>query len=168
MLPLSTVESQAFRKLINGICPTQIPDRKSFTEYLDHQYDLGMDKVKATLVAAGSVSTTADLWTCHNCSYMGMTVHWIEPSTCKRRKAAITCCRVTGRHTYDVVASKIECAHVSYNIAGKVTATVTDNGSNPKLLQHFKHYQIQWRPHHLKQKIRKKWKLLLLKMWMNC
>ena len=39
MRPLSTVDSPAFRKLLGSICPTQLPDRKSFTVYLDTVYD---------------------------------------------------------------------------------------------------------------------------------
>ena len=38
--------------------------------------------------------------------------------------------RVTGRHTYDVSASKTEQIHASYSLVGKVCATITDNGSN--------------------------------------
>ena len=130
MLPLSTVESHAFRKLLNSLCSTQIPDRKSFTDHLDHQYDLVVQKVKSSLASVEHVSTTADVWTGHNRSYLGMTVHWIDPATLERRKAAISCCRVTGRHTYDVLASKIESVHTNYGLLGKITATVTDNGSN--------------------------------------
>ena len=59
-----------------------------------------------------------------------MTVHWINPITLKRRKAAIACIRVTGHHTYDALAEKIEHVHASYGLTRKVTATVTDNGSN--------------------------------------
>ena len=130
MLPLSTVESHAFRKLLNSLCSTQIPDRKSFTDHLDHQYDLVVEKVKSSLASVEHVSTTADVWTGHNRSYLGMTVHWIDPATLERRKAAISCCRVTGHHTYDVLASKIESVHANYGLLGKITATVTDNGSN--------------------------------------
>ena len=36
--------------------------------------------------------------------------------------------RITGRHTYDVIASRIE--HASYGLNGKVIGTITDNGSN--------------------------------------
>ena len=35
MQPLSPVESPAFRKLMNSICTTQLPDRKSFTQHFD-------------------------------------------------------------------------------------------------------------------------------------
>ena len=46
MQPFSTVESPAFRRLINNICATQIPDRKSFTLHLDGVYDSMLSKIK--------------------------------------------------------------------------------------------------------------------------
>ena len=58
-----------------------------------------------------------------------MTAHWIDPQTLNWHKAAIACTRITGRHTYDVLASKIEQVHASYSLAGKVCTTITDNGS---------------------------------------
>ena len=57
-------------------------------------------------------------------------LHWIDPVSLKRCKAAICCTRIVGRHTYDVLAAKIEHIHSVYSLNGKVTATVTDNGSN--------------------------------------
>ena len=60
----------------------------------------------------------------------GMTVHWINPHTLKRCKAAIACARMMGRHTYDVLACKIEQIYASFGLTGKVSATITDNGSN--------------------------------------
>ena len=53
-----------------------------------------------------------------------------EPSTLQCHKAAITCTRITGHHTYDVFAAKIENVHENFGLSGKVSATVTDNGSN--------------------------------------
>ena len=46
MQPLFTVESPAFRRLINNICATKIPDRKSFTLHLDGVYDSMLSKIK--------------------------------------------------------------------------------------------------------------------------
>ena len=57
-------------------------------------------------------------------------MHWIDPSTLKHCKAAIACARITGRHTYNVLAAKIESFHQSFGHFGKVSATVTDNRSN--------------------------------------
>ena len=60
----------------------------------------------------------------------GMIVHWYDHSTLQRCKAAICCTRLVGHHTYDALASKIESIHRSYSLNGKITVTVTDNGSN--------------------------------------
>lgn len=38
--------------------------------------------------------------------------------------------RITGCHTYDVIASRIERIHASYGLNGKVVGTITDDGSN--------------------------------------
>jgi len=130
MQPLTTVESPAFRKLIGSVCSYQLPDRKSFTQHLDKLYDSMVKKVKEALEVIDGVSTTADVWTAHHRSYLGMTVHWIDKDTLKRCKAAIACVRITGRHTYDVIASRIEQIHANYGLNGKVVATITDNGSN--------------------------------------
>uniref|UniRef100_I3J981 HAT C-terminal dimerisation domain-containing protein n=2 Tax=Oreochromis niloticus TaxID=8128 RepID=I3J981_ORENI len=73
---------------------------------------------------------TDDIWTSHNKSFLGMTAHWIDPSTFVRGHAALACKRVRGRHTYDVTGNEIEQVHLAYGLNSKVTATVTDNGSN--------------------------------------
>ena len=62
MLPLSTVESPAFRKLIGGLCCTQVPDRKSFTLYMDRLYNEMIQRVKEALERVEYVSTTVDAW----------------------------------------------------------------------------------------------------------
>ena len=54
----------------------------------------------------------------------------INPFSLNCCKAAICCARIVGRHTYDVLAVKIKHVHRVYGLSGKVTATVTDNGSN--------------------------------------
>jgi len=87
-------------------------------------------KVKEALDRVDHISTTADVWTAHHKSYLGITAHWIDQKSLSRRKAAIACVRLTGRHTYDVLAANIEEIHRKYGFSGKVTATVTDNGSN--------------------------------------
>ena len=46
MEPLTTVESPAFRKLIASFCPYPLPNRKSFTQYLDKLYDIMVKNVK--------------------------------------------------------------------------------------------------------------------------
>ena len=77
MLPLSTVESEVFRRLIAGVSSAQlqVPDRKSLKLHLDKVFEAMEQKVKATLEVVDAVSTTADVWTGHNRSYLSRTVH---------------------------------------------------------------------------------------------
>ncbi|MGH0163711.1 UNVERIFIED_CONTAM: hypothetical protein FKN15_048799 [Acipenser sinensis] len=130
MLPLSTVDCPAFRKLISEISYATVPDRKTFTHYLDKAYDVMEGELKKSFENVAYVSTTADIWTANNKSFLGMTAHWIDPATLQRKRVALTCSRFKGRHTYDAVAAEIEQCHAAYALNAKVTATVTDNGSN--------------------------------------
>ena len=130
MLPLSTTDSPAFRKLIGGVYSTQVPGRKALTLHLDKVF-VGMEpKLKGILETVDFVCTTADVWKACNRGFFGMTIHWIDPTTLQRRKAAIACTRLIGHNTYDVLAGKIDSIHRQFEICGKVTATITDNGSN--------------------------------------
>lgn len=132
MLPISTVDSESFRRIVEKI-PTKsgvkLPQRKSFAEYLEREYAIMDANLKAALGDVDFVSTTADIWNVNNRSFMGVTVHWID-STLQRNKAALACKRIRGRHTYDVIGAEIEEIHSLYGLHGKVVATVTDNASN--------------------------------------
>ena len=83
MLPLSTVESPAFRRLIRGLCCTQVPDGKSFTLYLDRLYDQMVQRVKETLEKVEYVSTAVDIWIAHNITVKTKVCNtyqnWYEP-----------------------------------------------------------------------------------------
>ena len=142
MLPLHTVDSPSFRAIINKI-PTinaaELPHRTYFSSYLEKEYAEMERNLKAALNEIDFVSTTADIWTANNRSYMVVTLHWISRSTLERNKAALACRRIRGRHTYDVIGAEIENIHSSYGILNKVVATVTDNGSN--FVKAFKVYQ---------------------------
>uniref|UniRef100_A0A8C2Q316 HAT C-terminal dimerisation domain-containing protein n=1 Tax=Cyprinus carpio TaxID=7962 RepID=A0A8C2Q316_CYPCA len=130
MLPLSTIESPRFRKILDKIPATRKPtsDRKTFSHYMDKCYSDMESKLKRTFESLDHVCTTADIWSANNKSYLGM--DWIDGISFKREKAALACKRVRGRHTYDVIASEIEQVHSSFGLSHKVTACVTDNGSN--------------------------------------
>ncbi|XP_070411497.1 uncharacterized protein [Nothobranchius furzeri] len=133
MQPVSTVESPAFRQLISMIpCPsgTLQMRRKTFSDYLDKEYLKMETELKTALDEIDHISTTADIWTVHNKSYLGITSHWINTTTFKRQKAALACKRIKGRHTYDIIAAENDHIHSLFGLSTKVTATVTDNGSN--------------------------------------
>ena len=60
-----------------------------------------------------------------------MTAHWIDPNTLQHCNAALSCSRLTGHNTYDVLAERRESIHRPFDLSGKVT----DNGSN--FFRHF-------------------------------
>nr|XP_055038578.1 uncharacterized protein LOC129426347 [Misgurnus anguillicaudatus] len=76
------------------------------------------------------VATTADCWSAKQRSYLGVTCHWIDSRSFERYSAALACRRITGSHTFDVIAAALEEIHVEYKIRGKITRTTTDSGSN--------------------------------------
>ena len=132
ILPLTTVESPAFKKLIDELSPhpVQLPDRKTICSHLEQVYKSMMKKIKENLEEVEKVSTTADVWTTHHRSYLGITIHWIDEKSLKRQKGTIACIHIVGRHTYDILAAKIEELHRSFGLQGKISATITDNGPN--------------------------------------
>lgn len=129
--PFSLVENASFRKLIQGISGGKTPMcRKTLMHWTEKSFQSMKKSLVEELQGIETVCTTADIWTSHHRSYLGMTCHWIEQETLERKSAALACTRVRGRHTYDVLAEKISEIHAEFNIQGKVCSTITDNGSN--------------------------------------
>ncbi len=100
------------------------------TGQVENQYHKMLEDIHHVLSRASAVCTTADLWTSHNRSFFGTTVHWVEISTLKRKSAALACSRFRGRHTFDMIATTLEEIHSKFHLSEKVLGTVTDNGSN--------------------------------------
>ncbi|XP_074030428.1 uncharacterized protein [Leptinotarsa decemlineata] len=59
-----------------------------------------------------------------------MTVHWLDAITRARMHAVLTCIRLKGHHTYDILAQVMIDIHYEFHIDKKITRTTTDNGSN--------------------------------------
>uniref|UniRef100_A0A8C9Y7A9 HAT C-terminal dimerisation domain-containing protein n=1 Tax=Sander lucioperca TaxID=283035 RepID=A0A8C9Y7A9_SANLU len=128
LVPLSTVESPAFRKLVSKIPVNTSNVKVSKPCRLFNAYDLMEKELKKVIEAQQYVSTTADMWSANNKSFMGVTVHWIDADTLKRKKAAIAC-----RRFREEIFSQYG---LTYD---KVTACVTDNRSN--FVKAFKEHQ---------------------------
>lgn len=129
--PFSLVENASFREMIAGISGGRTHMcRKTLMQRIERGFQNMKEAITETLQDVQTVCTTADIWTAHHRSFMGITCHWIEPETLDRKSAALACERIRGRHTYDVIAAKVSQIHAEFQIQGKVSATVTDNGSN--------------------------------------
>lgn len=130
-LPFSVVESSSFKNLISTLAPSRtVMSRRTLVRKLEEEYSNCSQNLKNNLSRVTTVATTADIWSCRKRSYLGMTVHYIDPTSLERKMGVLACRRLKGRHTYDVVAKEIEMIHVEYGIENKVCSTTTDNASN--------------------------------------
>ena len=87
------------------------------------------------------VATTADCWANHHKSYIGATIHWLDPTTRERKMAVLTVARLKGSHTYDVIAKAISDIHGRFHLHEKVRRTTTDNASN--FVKAFSHFGLE-------------------------
>ena len=126
----SIVRNEAFRDLIETLQPgRKVPCYKTLMSLISERYTQMRDDIKNHFSGMKDVCTTADAWSDGNKSFLGVTAHTLD-KTGKRHSFAIACRRLTGRHTFDVLAEALEAVHVEFNIQFKVLGTVTDNGSN--------------------------------------
>ena len=140
MKPLRTVESDSFKRLVTGLCPTAtVMTRTTLAQLVSFKYDEMISSLSKKLDAVDVVCTTTDLWSSQNRSFLGITVHWLETVSLERMSAALACKRFKGGHTYDKIAAAIHEVHVKFNIDHKVSRTCTDNGSN--MVKAFKEFE---------------------------
>lgn len=76
------------------------------------------------------VATTADSWTAHNRSFLGMTVHWVDSTSLKREKAVLGIKEITVKQSGAYLAKAMIGLHLEFGLSSKVISTTTDNGSN--------------------------------------
>jgi hypothetical protein len=130
-MPLNSVEKPGFQQLVTRLAPNlKLHGRTFFTELLKTKYIHRRQMLCSELAKATDASTTVDAWTSRRKSYLGETVHWFDKDTLKRRNACLAIKRITGSHTYDVLARVIEDIHMDFDITSKLRAATTDNGSN--------------------------------------
>jgi len=65
-------------------------------------------------------ATTADCWSAHNRSFLGMTAHWIDPCDLSRKEAMLCCREIDVSHTHDVLGAIVDNVHREFYIIQKV------------------------------------------------
>ena len=131
LLPFRMVELPAFRKFVEVLQPgVHVISRPTVKRKLALEAESIKMKIKKAVSSIEYVATTTDCWTARRRSFIGLTAHWIDPTTLKRHSAALACKRLKGSHTFDVLASAIDEIHASFGIRDKVIKPTTDNGSN--------------------------------------
>ncbi|KAI2644400.1 Zinc finger BED domain-containing protein 4 [Labeo rohita] len=129
--PFSIVELPSFRKIVETLQPQcTVMTRKTLCLKVQDTFENMKSALIQKLNHADYVATTADCWSARQRSYLGVTCHWIDSTSLERCSAALACRRMTGSHTFDVIAAALEEIHEEYKIRGKITRTTTDSGSN--------------------------------------
>jgi tRNA G10 N-methylase Trm11 len=130
--PLCTVQSLAFRELIKGLSPsTEVMCSKTLAKKIESRIPVMILNIKKELKEIKHVCTTADIWTCRQRSYLGVTCHWIDPKEMIRHSVVLGIRRFKGAHTYDRIATLLVEMHSDYDLeSAKITHIITDNGSN--------------------------------------
>lgn len=130
MLPVSFVEGEGFRELMNFLEPEyRVPCRKTITSRLEKLRDENVSILQEKLANAHKVSITPDSWTALTTeSYVTITCHymldWEMQSAVLQTKA------MPERHTAENFANVLSNARDHWGLTGKVTACVHDNASN--------------------------------------
>lgn len=146
MRPIITCEKPAFRQLImglTGISDTSfLPDSKVISKELKLRYMSYVTMLAKCISVQSFICTTADIWSCNNKSYLGMTCHFINERDFSRHSYVLGCKRIKGSHTYLNIAEVINKITKIFNINNsKISHCVTDNASN--FCKAFRTFSIQ-------------------------
>ena len=131
-LPLSLVEAEPFQQLVSilssGTCKSI--RRKSLIAKIDKQFEAVMINIKKALSSKDCVCTTANIRSQRKRSFLGMTAHVLIQKHCEE-SFAICLRKVSGTHSFDSIAEKIQEVHDKIGLDyKKITRAITDNASN--------------------------------------
>jgi hypothetical protein len=98
MTPLAAADHPATKRMFYLVKPEFQPtSRRTVGRDIDKLMERGRTQVVNLLFHQKWVATTADSWTAHSRAFLGMTVHWIDRDTLKRRHATLACKEVKVR-----------------------------------------------------------------------
>uniref|UniRef100_A0A8C4RA82 BED-type domain-containing protein n=1 Tax=Eptatretus burgeri TaxID=7764 RepID=A0A8C4RA82_EPTBU len=88
ILQRHVVESEEFVDLVRTLNPTKVSlSRHTLGRRIDDKQRAVEEALINTFDWLTYLATTADCWTAHNRSFLGMTAHWIDPTTRARKHA---------------------------------------------------------------------------------
>ncbi|KYN00540.1 hypothetical protein ALC62_08684 [Cyphomyrmex costatus] len=145
MIPLKVVEDPFFKEFLDlfniSTFGLRITSRRLLTREFDNLYDKINSTIREKIEKIDFVCTTADIWSTKKRSFLGVTAHWINDSL-ERESVTLACRRFYSPHTYIRIAELINEINHNFNIdCKKITATITDNGSN--FLKAFREYGVK-------------------------
>jgi len=131
-LPLSIVDSKAFRRLMNTVAPLyKVPSRRTITRLIDAKYEILKTNFKNDLKLGSSYTLTCDIWTdISNQSYLGVTIHYLRHELILTN-ATIGVFPLTQNHTANYIREKLVSIIKSFGIdVVNITALVSDSAAN--------------------------------------
>uniref|UniRef100_A0A6P7H2S3 Zinc finger BED domain-containing protein 1-like n=1 Tax=Diabrotica virgifera virgifera TaxID=50390 RepID=A0A6P7H2S3_DIAVI len=132
--PLSIVENEGFRDYTEQLQPLyKLPSRKTLTNILVPEVCREIsENIKSMLNQTDSVGITTDIWSSDsNTSFISVTCHFIS-DTSELQNVVLDTKEIPGSHTAELIAAYVQEVIDDWNISDKITAIITDNGSNIK------------------------------------
>jgi len=135
MRPLATCQKPSFRRLIMGLAGIRdsalLPNTKVIRKELHLRYNSYVTMLTDLISKQTYICTTADISSCNNKSYLGMTCHFLDENTFIRHSYILGCRRIKGSHKYINIAQVFSTITQTFQINNsKISHTVTDNGTN--------------------------------------
>lgn len=131
IVPNHLTDSVALREFCDFMNSNfRVPSRRTLTRDITRLGQETKVRLESLLDSISFVATTADSWSAHNRSFLGMTIHWIDSVTLKREKAVLGIKEICVRQTADYLAKALLDLHQEFGLTGKVVSTTTDNGAN--------------------------------------
>jgi hypothetical protein len=131
IVPNHLTDSAAVRAFLGYLNPNfKVPSRRTLSRDIKKLGEETKVRMESLLDSVSYVATTADSWSSHNRSFLGMTVHWINSVSLKREKAVLGIKEISVRQTADYLAKAVVDLHQDFNLSGKLVSTTTDNGAN--------------------------------------
>lgn len=96
-LPLHHTENASLREVFAVADPKlKVPSRPALVKEIDLMYEEYQNIMMQQLAKIKNIVMTTDLWTSFGKSFLGATIHWINPKTLEREYKALACRRMEG------------------------------------------------------------------------
>ena len=143
MLPMSTVESAAFRELIGYLEPQyKVPCRQTITGILQQMQNELKTKVETDLATnkLAQIALTTDIWTSlTNEAYLSVTASYVTDDW-KLKTPVLATFPMEERHTADYIAQCLKVTTDDWGITQRISTVVHDGAANIKEVGHINNW----------------------------
>ena len=131
--PLSIVEEPDFINMINGFDGRyKVPCTKTLKNRIFTTYEMGKNTLKSQFIQIPHISLTLDAWSSPaHLPYLGITAHWLTPKF-ESQEVLLSMKELPYPHGAFEIQDHLFDLLYEWEIDSKITAIITDNGSNVK------------------------------------